>query len=83
MEAVDIAPNTYVPTADPVCMGRKSCQCRHEYSCTGATLCPCILTGSAVLMHLAQYPRPPFCVLFYCMYNLLFYGAFSPTPFLF
>ena len=48
----------YVGTADPVCMGRKSCQYNYisgqEYSCIGMTFCPYRLNqlyaSSAILL---------------------------------
>ena len=50
-------------TADPDCMGRKSCQYNYISGQTGIKLYWCdvlpILTGSAVYLHL------PFCALFY------------------
>ena len=74
MEDEDIAPNMYICTADPVCMGRKSCQCNYisgqEYIIVMA-LHSAHTNWISSSMYLAQYPRLPICVLFYIQLIIL------------
>ena len=69
MEDEDIEPNSYIGTADPVCMGRNlSLYTMLEYSI--------LARRSAHIdwiscMNLAQYPRLPFCVQFYIQLIIL------------
>jgi len=61
MEDEDTAPNTYLGTADPVGMGRKSCQYTiFQYSVRLAAH-----TNWISYMYFSQYPSLPFCVHIY------------------
>ena len=53
----------YIPSADPVRMGRKSCQYTLFQYSVQARLS--VQTDCISCMYLAHYPRPPFCGLIY------------------
>ena len=83
MEDDDIAPNMYI-TADPVGMGRTACLYTIlENSVLARLSAHTGLDQLYVGTYLAQYPGFPFCVLFYCIYNLLFYGVILVHGFFF